>query len=288
VFGNSLVSIPFFDLGGVLADSAEIEEGLLKEAKQLARDLDADSIELRQVEPLTCIECTHDRNPGTMNCITKSHKVRMLLRLPDSPDMLMKSFKAKLRSQIKVPIKAGLVARIGGGELLNDFYRVFVENMRDLGSPVHSKKLMQNTLEEFSSQARIVVVYKEKMPLACSLIIGYKDVLANPWASALRGFSKISPNMLLYWAMLEYACVNGYSHFDFGRSSLDEGTFKFKEQWGALPTPLQWQYIAISGASAESGVTQKSRFERAIRYWQKLPVGVTRILGPIVRKHIPL
>lgn len=294
MFGNSLVSIPFFDLGGVLADNEEIEKSLLYEAMKLAHDLEARSIEFRHIEPLSCLSWD-DRGlpaPGyehsAVTCITRSHKVRMLLQLTDSSDMLMKSFKAKLRSQIKVPVKSGLEAKIGGGELLDNFYSVFVENMRDLGSPVHSKKLIQNVLEEFSPEAKIVIVHKESRPLACSFIIGYKDVLENPWASALKDFSKLSPNMLLYWTMLEYACNNGYAYFDFGRSSPDEGTFKFKEQWGALPTPLQWQYISLNGSSAGIKVPEKSKFERAIHYWQKLPVGVTRIIGPMVRKHIPL
>ena len=48
------------------------------------------------------------------------------------------------------PIKEGLTSKTGGAELLDDFYRVFLVNMRDLGSPVHSLKLMRQVLGEFS------------------------------------------------------------------------------------------------------------------------------------------
>ena len=113
----------------------------------------------------------------------------------------MKSFKSKLRSQIKKPIKEGLEAKVGGPELLEDFYKVFLINMRDLGSPVHSKKLMQNVLVAFLDKAKIIVVYKDRDPLACSLIIEFNDTLENPWASSLREYSRLSPNMLLYWTM---------------------------------------------------------------------------------------
>jgi len=219
---------------------------------------------------------------------TRSHKVRMLLNLPESSEILMKSFKAKLRSQIKKPLKEGLKSKIGGIDLLDDFYKIFSINMRDLGSPVHSKELMLNVLKEFPNESKIVMVHKDDQPLACSLVIGFKDTLKNPWASALREYSRLSPNMLLYWAMLEYACENGYAYFDFGRSSPDEGTYKFKEQWGAIPTPLHWHYIALGGQSINEEISEKSKFEKAIRYWQKIPVPITKIIGPMIRKHIGL
>jgi FemAB-related protein (PEP-CTERM system-associated) len=212
----------------------------------------------------------------------------MLIELPESSEILMKSFKSKLRSQIKKPLKEGLKAKNGGLELLNDFYKVFTVNMRDLGSPVHSKTLIRNVLEEFRDDAKIVMVYKGSEPVACSLIMGFNDVLENPWASALRKYSRLSPNMLLYWKMLEYGCENGFKKFDFGRSTPGEGTYKFKEQWGAKPEPLHWHCISLNGRPKDTGLSEKSKFDKAIQYWQKLPVPVTRILGPRIRKYIGL
>ena len=299
LFGNSLISIPFFDLGGILADDIETEKALLNEAIKIGYDLKVKDIELRHIYPVKFFEkeseayLTGASNSQlkTQNCVfkTRSHKVRMLLDLPASSETLMKSFKAKLRSQIKKPLKEGLKATVGGIELLDDFYKVFTINMRDLGSPVHSKKLIRNVLKEFPDKSRIVMIYKDDQPLACSLIIGFKGTLENPWASSLREYGRLSPNMPLYWSMLEYACDNGYDYFDFGRSSPDEGTYKFKQQWGAKPTPLHWHNILLDGKSTPSAEdSEKSRFDKAIRYWQKLPVSITKIIGPLIRKHIGL
>ncbi|MBW2661972.1 MAG: GNAT family N-acetyltransferase [Deltaproteobacteria bacterium] len=146
----------------------------------------------------------------------------------------------------------------------------------------------KSVLEEFPDKAKIVIIYKENKPIACSLMVGFKHILENPWASALRKYSRLSPNMLLYWAMIEYACDNGYSLFDFGRSSPGEGTYKFKKQWGAEPEPLHWHYISINGKSVINSASKKSKFTKAIQYWQKLPVSVTKIIGPMIRKHIGL
>ncbi|MBA3035289.1 MAG: GNAT family N-acetyltransferase, partial [Desulfobacterium sp.] len=299
--------IPFFDMGGILADNEVISSALLKEAVTLGRSLKVDTIELREREKkesgvrsqeseeeqdsrVQGFEGSRENTPHvTTNLTNSTNKVRMILALPGSSEELMASFKSKLRSQIKRPIKDGLTATIGGLELLDPFYSVFCVNMRDLGSPVHSRKLIETVLSVFSETAKIVMVYKNNTPIAGSIIIGFKDILENPWASSLKAYSHLSPNMLLYWTMLEYACDKGFRFFDFGRSTPGEGTFQFKKQWGSESSPLHWHTIYLNGQQEENdSFTEKNKFSRAIKYWQKLPVPLTRALGPIVRKNISL
>ena len=296
IFGNNLISLPFFDMGGLLAENIDVEKALIYEATRLGQNIKTDNIELRHTHPLPWLDSTlthpFNHNPKLNHrnfyLNTLSHKVRMILSLPDSSEKLMKSFKSKLRSQIKKPIKEGLTSKFGGKELLDEFYNVFSVNMRDLGSPVHSKKMISNVLEKFSENAKILIVKKNNTPMACSLIIGFKNTLENPWASSLREYSRLSPNMLLYWTMLEYACDNGYKYFDFGRSTPGEGTYKFKAQWGAIPQQLYWHNISLNGQKPAAGSIKKSKYDKAIQYWQKIPVPVTKIIGPMLRKHIGL
>lgn len=298
LFGNSLISMPFCDLGGILADDESTEAILLSKAIELGCRVRAGRIEFRHARPLQCLEklvsdktdAFKFKTPSSppVNFATFSDKARLLLPLPNSSEELMKSFRSKLRSQIRRALKHGLISRIGGSELLNDFYDVFVVNMRDLGSPVHSRTLLASLLEEFSPKSRIVAVYKDGKPLAASVVVGFNDTLANPWASSLREYSNLSPNMLLYWSMLEYACDNRYARFDFGRSSLHESTYKFKVQWGAEPHTLYWHYVALDGVAIANGQSEKAAFKTAIEYWKKLPVPLTRLLGPVVRRYIGL
>jgi FemAB-related protein (PEP-CTERM system-associated) len=295
-FGNDLISLPFFDAGGVTSDDADAEKELLIEAVHLAHRLKAKSVQLRQTAPIKSLSESDAEGPdaasswlSALNCTFQKrlHKARMLLDLPDSAEALMGTFKSKLRNQIRKPAKEGLAGKVGGLELLDDFYEVFSINMRDLGSPVHSKRFIKSVLEAFPVQSRICIVYRERQPLACSVILGFQGTIYNPWASSLRKYSKLSPNMLLYWTMLQYACENGYKYFDFGRSSIEENTYKFKEQWGAQPQPLYWYYISLNKLPLKLD-TEKSQFDLAIRIWQKLPVNLTRIIGPPIRKCIGL
>lgn len=292
-FGNSLISIPFFDFAGILANNVQIEKDLLREAAALAKASGARAVELRHIQPLEALssleqEAGDDALNGS-RCVTRSHKVRMTLDLPETSDELMKSFRSKLRSQIMKPIKGGLHAKIGGLELLDDFYRVFSINMRDLGSPVHSRSLLYHVLTVFPEKSRIIMAYKDSQPLAGSVVIAFRDVMENPWASSLRAHSKLSPNMLLYWTMLRHACDNGCRQFDFGRSTPGEGTFKFKEQWGAAPTPLHWHFFPLAGQSMDDGAGDEGGKRKImVECWCRLPVWLTRIIGPHVRKYIGL
>ena len=94
--------------------------------------------------------------------------------------------------------------------------------------------------------------------------------------------------MLLYWSLIEYACDGEFKYFDFGRSTPDEGTYKFKEQWGAKPASLYWHKIASDGQPVNNNQSEKSKFGKAIRYWKKVPVPVANVIGPLIRKNIVL
>ena len=300
LFGNRLVSLPYWDAAGVLASTPAVERMLVEHGLRVADALSVPAVEFRQYRPLQCIDDTAFAGEplpsghreihaarGWRVCLARdSNKVRMVLDLPDSADALMRSFKAKLRSQIRKPLKDGLVVRIDGADLIDDFYKVFAENMRDLGSPVHSKRIIRETLLSFPDNARIFVVYGHGVPMACSLTLAFNGILSNPWASSLRQYSKDAPNMLLYWSMLEHACSQQCRKFDFGRSTIDEGTYRFKCQWGALPQPLYW-YRFSRDVHADRPI-RTPRISRLIEYWKMLPVPVTRVLGPKIRRYISL
>lgn len=292
LFGNSAISIPFVDAGGLLAKDELAEELILLSAIKIAEKIKVNRIDLRQNYQFIKFNC--DDYIGKINLLgwklsLITNKVRMILDLPQSSDLLMRSLGAKLRNQIRKPTKEGLVVKIGGMDFVNDFYDVFSENMRDLGSPVHSKRFILETLKAFHNTANVFMVYSNQTPLAGSITIGFRDILYNPWASSLRRYSSLAPNMLLYWSMLAFACQNGYKRFDFGRSTPGEGTYKFKEQWGAKPEPLYWyRFSKTNGQDCGDGQLDKDKMNKAIEYWKRLPVSVTKIIGPRIRKYISL
>jgi len=275
LFGRFLVSQPFFNYGGLLCENHAVGNALLAEACLLRQECGAEHVELRHAELWSA------------DLPTKRHKVSMILDLAKDVETQWQCFNAKLRNQVRKAEKSGLSVVVGGTELQPDFYTVFVRNMRDLGTPVYAEKLFTEVLKVFPEHTRIITVYLEGKPVASGLIVWFRDTVEIPWASSIRDYNPLCPNNLLYWTALQYALGHDFKRFDFGRSTPGEGTYKFKEQWGAKPVQLHWQYLLPEGASLPELNTKNPKYEMAIRLWQKLPLPVTRLLGPHIVKNIP-
>lgn len=276
LFGNFAVSLPYFNYGGLCADNAEISDHLADGAIQCAKENGAEHIELRQ------------NNPMEIGWQVKKSKVSMFLPLPPTPAELWESFPSKLRSQVQRPIKQGMYARVGREDRLEDFYEVFSVNMRDLGTPVYSKEFFRGILHAFPESSWICTVCtKDGQPVAAGFLVGFKDTLEIPWASSLRRYNHLSPNMLLYWSILSMGCERGYGSCDFGRSTPGEGTFRFKEQWGAKPVQLYWHYWLKNGQQLPELNPRNPKYRLAINIWKRLPVGVTKLIGPSIVKNLP-
>ena len=275
IFGRNLVSVPFFNYGGILSENEEVTAALLKKGKEVLDECGADCLEMRY------------RGHCLAGLNTRTHKVTMHLDLPATSDELWNSFKAKVRNQVRKAEKSELTVRSGNKELLDGFYDVFAENMRDLGTPVYSRKIFANILEQFPEESRIFAVYKEGQCVAGGFGIWYRGVFEIPWASSLRKFNTLCPNNMLYWQMLSHACELGCKIFDFGRSTPDGGTYKFKKQWGAAPVQLYWQYLLPEGAQMPEINPNNPKFSLAIKVWQKLPIFLTRLAGPHIVRSIP-
>jgi FemAB-related protein (PEP-CTERM system-associated) len=275
LFGRFAVSLPFVNYGGVLAHDEGVARQLLDAAVSLARE-----------ESLSHVEMRH-RTARFQDLPSKRHKVAMRLELASSEQQAWDGLDRKVRNQVRKAEKSGLTAHAGGAELLDQFYDVFAHNMRDLGTPVHSRRFFREILEQFPEASRAFTIRDGDQPVAAAFTIGYRETLEVPWGGSLRSYRNSSANMLLYWTMIHHAGTAGYRVFDFGRSTPGEGTFNFKRQWGALPQPLVWEYGLLNGGALPNISPTNSRFSRAIRAWQHLPLWLSRAVGPSIVRHIP-
>ncbi|MDH5570815.1 MAG: FemAB family PEP-CTERM system-associated protein [Gammaproteobacteria bacterium] len=275
LFGNYMVSMPYFNYGGAVANNKNDEDKMITRAIELAAELGAQHIEFRDVD-----------SRGDMWPARKD-KVNMILELPASVDLLSHAIGTKKRTKIRRPLKEGVKSFIGGVELLDKFYEVFAINMRDLGTPVYSKKFFYEILKTFKDETKIVVLQLHGKPISAAFLIGFKEKLEIPWASTINQYNRFSPNMLLYWEVLTFAIESGYKEFDFGRSTIDSGTYQFKQQWGAKPKQLYWHYWLAQGNDMPQLTPNNTKYKLAIKAWQHLPVVVTKWIGPGIIKNLP-
>jgi serine/alanine adding enzyme len=275
VVGDLLLSLPYFTYGGVVASDPAIRDDLVRVACALARRLGVSHLELRHSSNL------YPHLP------VRTDKVSMVLELPGEPETLNRRLPPKVRAQIKRPKREGVVVVNGTEELLDEFYAVFSTNMRDLGTPVYPRAFFVAVLREFPSDSRLFVVRHQNLPVAAGLVLGHGPDLEIPWASSLRRANALGVNMLLYWTVLEYACSRGYRRFDFGRSTVDSGTFRFKRQWGAKPEQLYWHYWLRDGGSPPVLNHSNPKYHAAVAAWQRLPLFIANRIGPLLARNLP-
>jgi serine/alanine adding enzyme len=275
LFGRFAVSLPFVDIGGVCARDEHVARQLVDHAAALAIGERLSHVELRHTARLL------------PSLPLRQHKVRMLLTLEKDAARGWNALDRKVRNQVRKAEKSDLVARQGGIELVDRFYDVFAQNMRDLGTPVWPIRFFEEVLTTLAASARVFLVDHHDVTVAGAIVFNHGDWFAVPWASSLREYRSQCPNNLLYWRIIEQAIAAGATTLDFGRSTPDEGTYHFKGQWGARPEPLHWEYSLSPGAPLPNLSPSNPRFGAAIATWKRLPVPLTRWLGPRISRSIP-
>ena len=282
LLGDRLTSLPYFNYGGALGDTPAIRSALMQSAAGLGRELGVGQIECRDVEAPDC------------GWRLRSDKVTMVLGLPPTVDALMKQFGSKLRSQVKRAAREQPELRIGGAELLDDFYVAFCEVMRDLGTPVYPRRFFATLLGAVPEACTLVSVRIGGVPMGAAFLVQHRETMEIPWAATTAAGKPRAVNMMLYAEVLKLAVERGLRRFDFGRSTVDSGPYRFKQQWGAQPVPLQWSVYsprdtrhAASGVDAGGAPGSGGLMARATTIWSRLPLGIANRLGPLISPQLP-
>jgi FemAB-related protein (PEP-CTERM system-associated) len=273
LFGTVVTSMPFLDSGGPCSTSTAMDALLVDRLIAEARRRGARLVDIRcqtrlaiDVEPL-------------------ASKVNMTLAL-DDPSTLWGRLGKGVRNQIRKAERSGLTVEFGGHDSLAAFYDTFAERMHDLGSPVHGFPFLRHAVDAFGPLARVALVKKSQAAIGGLVALRFKDRVVVPWASCLKEHFTLCPNMLLYWEAIKTASSEGCTRFDFGRSTRGSGTYHFKRQWGAEEEPLWWYRIPLTGGRMHTDAPAASGADRLARMWQRLPLAVTRHIGPPLRRYL--
>ncbi len=275
LFGSFLTSMPFLNSGGILADDAEAEVALLQKAEELTRELGARYVQLRH------------REHYSLPLPALTHKVSPVKEVNADTDLMYQALDKKVRTDIRKARSYGLTAAPEGSQALDEFYQIYAGNMRRLGTPSYGMNLYREILRAFHDIAEIVVVRHEGTAVAASVLLCYRDSVEALWSSSRADYLHMKPNMVLYWENLCLTARLGYKYFDFGRSTRDSGTHKFKQQWGTKDVKLHWgQWPSPQGNVAELSPANP-KYHAAIQVWKHLPLLFTRTVGPYLAQKLP-
>lgn len=275
IFGNALVSIPFFSYGGVLADDDAARDALLEYAADLGAELGARHVELRQGRACAVPWA------GTAS------KVTMEVRLPATVDEYFSQLSASRRKRLRYILKHPFEVAWGGVEAVGTFYRIFATNMRNLGTPVYPCAFFANQLRRLPDRTRILTLRDGGRPVAAAFLTAHGATLELPWAASLPDSRKKEAPMVMYWTLIQRAIEEGFRQVDLGRCTPGGGNYEFKRHWKPVERPLHWYYWLARGAVLPKLRPDNPRFRLATEIWKRLPLTIANGLGPRLVRSIP-
>lgn len=272
--GRGLVSVPYGVYGGICAASAGAREALVEAARELGGRREAGYVELRH------------RAGQEVDLPTKSLYVTFARPVFPSEEENLNAIPRKQRRMTRQGTRHGLRSEIDLRHL-DAFWDVYAHSVHALGSPVFPRRLFHAIAREFGKECELLTVWKDDRMVSGVLSLYYEDQVLPYYGGALRTALPYAVNDFMYWELMCHVARLGVRTFDFGRSREGTGAYDFKRHWGFEPTPLPYQYILADGQAMPNLSPSNPKMRRAVRTWQRLPLPVTKVLGPVLTRFLP-
>lgn len=275
IFGRYLATAPFASQGGFYFDNELAFEGLVQKASRLQTELRARYVVIRHLG---------NEFPLPRGWTEDSSYVTFHIPLmQDAETFFKKGLKKRVRQTINKGARNELKVRFGRNELLDDFYHVITECMRQLGSPFHSKRYNATILDYFNDKVNLVVLYTKKQnPVGCSLIIEHGDAVVQLYGNLLREYRHLNAGEFLDWTIIKESFIRGLKYLDMGRSLIASGQERYKIKWQGRRIQLRYWFKLSAGKELPHFNQANRRYQLPIRIWQLMPLCLSRTLGPIM------
>ena len=273
LFGNSLISNAFCVHGGIVAVDDEAKRALEAEAVAIGTREKVDCIEFRSLKPA---------HPDWV----QKPDLYVTFRRPIHPDVdaNMKAIPRKQRAMVRKGIANGLTSVVDSDA--SRLHDVYAHSVRNLGTPVFSRRYFQLLKDEFGEACDVVTVLNREQPVASVLNFYFRDEVLPYYGGGTSQARDLAANDFMYWEVMRRACERGFRLFDFGRSKVNTGAYHFKRNWGFEPTPLTYEFRLIAAEKIPEVNPLNPKFQAFIALWRRLPVPLTKLLGPPIVRGI--
>jgi FemAB-related protein (PEP-CTERM system-associated) len=272
LFSHGLVSNAFCVYGGPAVADAAARTALDEAARQLMLRVGADFLEYRQLQR------THPDWP----C---NDQLYATFRRPIDADhdKNLKAIPRKQRAVVRQTLGRGLELV---EESVDGFFEIYAESVRNLGTPVFSKRYFQLLREVFGDDCRITSV-RHAGKVVTSLVTFYFRGEVLPYYAGGRAEAReLGAFDFMYWRIICDAAERGIRLFDFGRSKAGTGHFAFKKNWGFTPQPIFHEYQLKSGREVPDVNPLNPKYRLFIATWKRLPLAVANRLGPLIARDL--
>lgn len=273
-FGRKLVSVPFCVYGGPIATDDLTAKALAKRAIELMQGCGADVIEFRSREALDLEWATR---PGLYATFRKP--------ISSDPEVNLKAIPRKQRAVVRKAVANGL--RSSFERNVDGFYRIYAESVRNLGTPVFSRRYFRLLAERFGPAVEILTIFDADRPVSSVLSFFFRDEVLPYYGGGRPRAREVGAFDFMYWEVMNNASSRREARlFDFGRSKMGTGSFSFKKNWGFPPQPLHYAYWLRPGRAIPEHNPLNPKYRLMIEAWKRLPLSVANRIGPSIIRGI--
>lgn len=277
LFGKILTSSMFAVYGGPLFNNQNTLQALDHTVRGLADQLGVDIVEYRSQRS--------SHNVAGDWYVEAAKSATFVKSIDLDAEARMLSIPRKQRAVLRKALDAGLI--LEETRDIDTFYRLYASSVHRLGTPVFPKRLFQTMMGVFKEQAEILLVRNADGVAVASLMNFYTADTVLPYYAGSNGANRASgAHDFMYWHTMGRAVEKGITKFDFGRSKIDSGPYRFKKNWGFEPMPLEYEYLLLNNAEKPDLSVQNSKYAMMSSLWKKLPLGVANMVGPYLARHL--
>ena len=272
LFGNNLVSTAFCVYGGIVAKDEQTYLELDTEACRLAEQLGVDCLEMRNR-----VQKTPDRP-------YKELYVTFRKELDADIEKNMLAIPRKQRAMVRKGIEAGLTSTIDTD--VDRLHKAYSESVRNLGTPVFSKKYFQILKDVFADQCEVLSIEHNGRLIASVMNFYFKDEVLPYYGGGTELARELKGNDFMYWEVMRRAVEKGVKIFDYGRSKVGTGSYSFKKNWGFTPEPLFYEFHLVKAAELPDINPLNPKYQLFIAAWKRLPLPISQLVGPWLSKDL--
>ncbi len=272
--GKRGVCLPFSDACGPLLQDEGAMDQLLSASARLAQEQRWRYLEIRRCLPLPSVGAS------------SSYKWHVI-PLPDDSG---KAFHAIKRTHVQHIARAErdgiVVERRQDKAALQEFIRLNALTRKKHGVPPQPDKFFFSLHQRLLSAGHgfISLALLKDRVIAASLFLHYKRCLHYKYSASDESYLEHSPNHLIVWDAIRWACAQGFSELDFGRSDADnEGLLRYKRAWGAVESDISYHHLADAGPRT-TGLTSGA-LEHVKPILRRMPVPALKFIGRMLYEH---
>lgn len=279
LLGSKLISLPYdVGAGGPIAADPATETALIDQAIALARSLRVGYLELRSGTPRESLD-----RAG----LTRSEPVIISeMDLGDEAAVWSRVRKDHLKAIRKAETRGIRITSAATADDYAAFYDVYLQVFREFGTPPYGARYFSCLWERLhaTGAARLLLARLDGRCVGGLLLFCGGRIIVSKFAACLAEAVPLRAYAALYGEAIRLSVPLGYRSLSWGTSSRSQtGLVDFKEGWGAVSRSAAVYQMPIRGAapSIERYYDSNGLAQRA---WRRLPLSVTRAIGPSLNR----